>query len=230
MTAIAVPDLNKQFELTSDQFMAWVNHLDSADLAEFTLILGGDDYLLRFVCALDYLTLQKVQFAHPDDMFTMAYWIAAVFFEPELDPTSPTLRNRALRAWKSDAVQSLYDRVRYRSVRQGSIRMQNKLFTIGNDIAEAAMGTDAPFALKTEAAEVLIKIVKLVDQQEQAVRAERTKKGLQAAREALEAKSDLSEREVAVLLKAVKSQLGPEKLRALIASVDPDGYTESTSS
>ena len=215
-----VPNFKEKFELTPDQFEAWASHLDPADLAEFTLIYGGDNYLLRFVCAIDYLTLQKVSFPHPDELFTTAYWIAAVAFEPQLDPGSATLRNRALRAWKSDAVQALYDRVRYRSVRQGSIRLQNKLFAIAETLADQAERADADFEQKIEATKALVNVVKLVDMQEAAVRAERTKRGFTAARAALERGNDMSERELTVMLKAAKTQLGEERFKALTSGAE----------
>lgn len=214
------PDLSKDYVLTDEQFDAWCDRLENVDKQEFFSIYGGDTYTLRFVCALDYLTLQKVQFAQPIDMFTAAYYIAAKRFEPNLDIGNPALSNRAIRAWRHDAVQVLFDRVRYRSVRQGSIRVQNKLFTLAEDLADAAQ-SNIPVNDKVSIANLLVKTVKLVDVQEQAIRAERTKRGLVAAREALAGTSEqLSERELTVLLKAAKSQLGTQKFAALVSNVD----------
>jgi hypothetical protein len=177
--------------------------------------------MLRFVCAIDYLSVQKVRFASPDDLFTTAYWLAAVYFEPGLELENPTLRNRAIRCWKSDSVQALYERVRYRSVRQGSIRLQNKLFVIGDAMADAASDDSIGIKAQRDVAETLIKIVKLVDQQEQTVRAERTKRGLDAARQALEHTNELSNREYEVLLKAARNSLGAERFKALVEHAGP---------
>lgn len=214
-----------EFDVTSDlpddAFEAWWSHLATEDRSEFVQIYRGDDILARFVCALDYLALQKVHTNNPEDMFTLAYWIAAKRFEPELELEAQTTRNRAARAWKSDAVQSLYDRVKYRSVRQGSIRLQNKLFELGEKMADAALSID-DLKEQKQAADVLIKIAQLVDAQEQAVRAERTKKGLEKAREALSAagKEEYSPQVLEAIIKAAREQMGTEKLLALVENVD----------
>lgn len=226
---LSIPKLGESLELTDDQFDAWWSRLDPTDRDEFHYIYGGDNYERRFVCAMDYLTIQKVVFAQPVDMFTTAYYIAARRFEPTLDLGNPALTNRAIRCWQSDAVQALFDRVRYRSVRQGSIRVQNKLFTLAEDLAGAALDPAASIKDKVSIGELLIKTAKLVDSQEAAVRAERTKRGLVAAREALAGKTDqLSDRELEVLVKAATSQLGSAKVLALVSNVDEQDTSKSS--
>ena len=212
-----VPNLVEKLELTDEQFNNWVDRLDPLDREEFLYIYGGDSYQLRFICAIDYLTIQKVHFARPDDLFATAYWLSAVRYEPDLELDNPAVRNRAIRAWKSDAVQALYDRIRYRSVRQGSIRLQNKLFTLVEQMADKAIQED-DLTQKNTVANTLIRVTSLVDTQEQVMRAERTKRGLASARDAMaRGMDDISERELTAVLKAAKHQLGDERVKALLA-------------
>lgn len=211
-------DFTESFVLTDEQFEAWWSTMPLEDRQEFNFVYGGDDILARFVCALEYLTIQKVKTETADDYFTLAYYIAAVRYQPALDMADPGLRNRAIRAWKSDAVQALHDRVRYRSVRQGSIRLQNKLFELGEQMLEVALQEETPLKEKRYAADVAIRIAALVNTEEQVVRAERTKRGMESARKALAgADNEITERELSALIKAGVAQLGPERIKALMS-------------
>ena len=170
------------------------------------------------MCALDYFHVHKIKFDTPEELFAMSYYVAALPFEPNLHPNNPTLKNRGVRAWRSDAVQALYDRVRYRSARAGSVKLQNKLFELGSAIAEQALEEDTSIEDKQRAINAIAAITKQTDQQEQAMRAERTKKGLERARASLShGGEDIPDKELEVLVKAARKQLGDDRVKALMS-------------
>ncbi len=216
--------VSRDLELTDEAFGAWWEHLASEDRDEFQHIYQGDEYLARFVCALDYLVLQKVE-GDRESLIVLAYWIAAKRFEPDLQADSYTLRNRAVRAWQSDAVQALHDRVRYRSVEQGYVRLTSRLFKLGEEMADAAEGIDVPLKDKRYAADILVRIAQLVNTERAVIRSERTKRGLEKAREALSrsGQDDMTEREISVLVRMAASRLGTDKVLALMGEVESDG-------
>lgn len=204
------------WELSEETFMRWWSMLHEDDRQEFTYLHGGDVVLARFVCALDFLVIQRVQ-AEEKDLIQLAYWIAASHFEPTLTQDHPDLRARSVRAWKEDAVQSLLDRVRYRAVRSHSNRIQTKLVKLVDLMLEEAMSPEIPIKEKRFAAECAIRFVEQVDYEENRVRSERTKRGVENARKAMTAgDNDLSPRELEAFMKTAAKKLGPEKTRALL--------------
>jgi hypothetical protein len=68
------------------------------------------------------------------------------------------------------------------------------------------------------AMDTAIKLMQMADEEEQTMRSERTKRGLNAARDAmLNAGTDENPRVLKMMLKAIVGKLGPEETKALIA-------------
>lgn len=206
------------WELSEETFMRWWSMLHEDDRQEFTYLYQGDIVLARFVCALDFLVIQRVQ-AEEKDLIQLAYWIAASHFEPTLTQDHPDLRARSVRAWQHDAVSSLLDRVRYRAVRSHSNRVQTKLVKLIDLMLEEAMDPESKMKMvdRRHAAESAIRFVQQVDYEENRVRSERTKRGVENARKAMTSgDNDLSPRELEAFMKTAAKKLGPEKTRALL--------------
>lgn len=209
-------------------FSRWWGMLAEDDRQEFCWLHGGDTILARFVCALDYLIIQKVQ-AEEANLIQLAYWIANKPWEPETPLDHPSVRSRAVRAWKHDSVTSLMDRIRYRDSRNAANRIQNKLVGLMEGMLEQAtalpeMLPDRDGALvstlkdKRFAADVAVRFLQIVDFTESRMRAERTKRGIEQARKAFQnPDDDLGPKELEAFAKVVAKKLGPEKMKALAA-------------
>jgi hypothetical protein len=92
-------------------------------------------------------------------------------------------------------------------------------------MADAAEGIDVPLKDKRYAADILVRIAQLVNTERAVIRSERTKRGLEKAREALSrsGQDDMTEREISVLVRMAASRLGTDKVLALMGEVESDG-------
>jgi hypothetical protein len=212
------------WELTDETFDKWWGMLAEDDRQEFSWLHHGDIILARFVCALDYLIIQKVQ-AEESHLIQLAYFIAAVRYEPTLTLETPDLRARSVRAWKHDAVQALIDRVRYRDSRNASNRIQGKLVTLLENMIEEAIQGGEGIGLKDKrfAADAAIRFLQVVDFTESRMRSERTKRGIEQARKAFaNPDEDLGPRELEAFAKVAFKKLGKDKVKALLGDSADD--------
>lgn len=215
----AIPPISEGWQLTDDIFMRWWGLLDEQDRREFTDLNRGDKILARFVCVLDYLLIQKVQ-APESSIFQLAYSIAA-----NMPMESPNLRAQAARAWKHDAVQTLVERVRFRSLRQRSVKVENNhlrmLEQLQESIAKRFEKTDELTTddVKdiTATLSVVNKYLSQVSNEESARRNDRSARALAKARESLKSgDNDMSTREFVALFKAHVKDIPDKDLIALL--------------
>lgn len=189
------------------------------DRDEFTHLHLGDRTLARFVCVLDYLIIQKV--SAPDTaLYQLAYSIAA-----NIPMESPNLRVRAARAWKHDAVQALIERVRYRSLRQRSVKIENAQLLMIERVQKVMMErldgeTVSEETIKSAVAVMgnVTKYLAAVNQEDVKIRSERTRRGLDNARKAHNEREDLTKRELVALMKAHEDML-PANVKAALAEL-----------
>ena len=173
---------------------------------------GGDILLSRFVCALDYLLVMQ---ARPQSGSTIveAYAIAA-----NLPSDSEAARKVAAVAWAHDAVQSLTDRLRYRSKQEAGARITTRLTALIEEMLLGVSGEDVSLKDKAEATKAALSFVRMVSDQDIQERVERTKRGFAKARATLsEAEVEVPTSDQAELyLKILVDQLGKDKVKALL--------------
>ena len=137
----------------------------------------------------------------------LAYAIAA-----GLDPYSSECKIRAAKAWKSDAVQNLIDRLRYRGIRQAGARITNGLtLLLERSLSEAF---DAPLKERTQVMNTALTLMKMMSTEDIAERAERSKRGFVKARGELSGEEELevTEDQAALYAKAIEAKF-PGMLR-----------------
>jgi hypothetical protein len=182
--ALEISTADGRWGLPDEAFVRWWRCLPEEDRGEFISVYGGDNTLARFVCALDYLTIMQ---ARPQSGATIveAYAIAA-----SVDAGSETARSGASRAWKSDAVQALLDRLRYRSNRQAAARITNKTTVLIEQMLAEAATPEVELKDKANAAKTALAFMRMVSDEDVQERVERTKRGFVKARAELSASQD----------------------------------------
>jgi hypothetical protein len=215
--------------LPDEMFLRWWSLLGEDDRSEFTHIYQGDKILGRFVCVLDYLIMQKVQ-GDKENLYALAYFIAArPFPEHAVSMDNPGIRPRSQRAWEHPAVQTLFERVKYRSTRQIGIRIQNRtavnLDKVMQDAEETTVGEDGVevpvYELKDRIAAVSagMKFIDMVKKEELEVAAQRTKLGLENARKALNpAAQEMDPKVAEQYLKLAAATVGKKRAKELLGT------------
>lgn len=227
-TIFAAPhDVYKTQDLPQDLFLRWWGLLPEEDRVEFVHFYRGDEVLARFVCVLDYLIMAKVRGAE-QNLFSLAYYIAArPFPDIAVGLTNAGLLPRAKRAWASPAVQALMDRVKYRETRQAIVRNRNllarnveKMLEDAHETVVDESGTEVPaYNMKDRkfAADAASKFLELCQDEEVAIRAERTKLGVEAARKALTDRSEeIDPKALEAYVKLGAKMLGKAKIEEII--------------
>lgn len=202
------PETGARWDLTESAFSRWWGAIVEDDRNEFMYTYGGDIVLARFVAAYDYL-VSKEQMAPNGAPIILAYAIAA-----GLEPNTPDAKIRAAKAWRHDAVQSLLDRLRYRSIRQAGARITNAMTLLMEKSLQEAM--TSPLKDRAPILNSALALIKIMSTEDISERAERTKRGFVAARGALG--DDAEEIEVSpdqaeLYVKALAAKFGPEMVR-----------------
>lgn len=202
------PETGARWDLTESAFSRWWGAIVEDDRNEFMYTYGGDIVLARFVAAYDYL-VSKEQMATNGAPIILAYAIAA-----GLEPNTPDTKIRAAKAWRHDAVQSLLDRLRYRSIRQAGARITNAMTLLMEKSLQEAM--TSPLKDRAPILNSALALIKIMSTEDISERAERTKRGFVAARGALG--DDAEEIEVSpdqaeLYVKALAAKFGPEMVR-----------------
>jgi hypothetical protein len=143
-----------------------------------------------------------------------AYAIAA-----NCEHDSEQARGGAMKAIKHDAVQALLDRLRYRSARQAAARITNRTTLLIEDMLAQAAQDDVPIKDKTLAAKAALSFMKMVSDEDIQERVDRTRRGIIKARKELEngdVVDVLTDEQIALQLKIIQDQIGPEKMKALL--------------
>jgi hypothetical protein len=211
--AVIQSSAGERWDLPEAAFHRWWRALPEEDRMEFSVIYQGDETLARFVCALDYLTTMQAR-AHVGATMVEAYAIAA-----NCEHDSEQARAGAMKAIKHDAVQALLDRLRYRSARQAAARITNRTTLLIEDMLAAAAQDDVPIKDKTLAAKAALSFMKMVSDEDIQERVERTRRGLVKARRELEqgeAVDVLTDEQIALQLRIIQDQIGPDKMKALL--------------
>ena len=215
--------IRETLDLPHETYTIWWDHLDETDRDEFRYIFGGDEIHARLVCALDQLILAGTP---PDDvsLIATAYVIAAAPYAGyAISPTDPTLGARALQAYRHDSVQSLLERVKYRSTRRKRLRLENLVYSEAEAmVKDAALRNDANepiFSMldRKAAVDSARALMKLADEEDAVVRSERSRRGMTRARDAVAAGlSDDNPRVLKTMFKALVAKIGTDAARALI--------------
>ena len=196
------------WDLEEAAFLRWWRALPSIDRDEFTRMYQGEELLARFVCALHHMETQQDTALEPG-VIVSAYAIAA-----RLNPSKPETRIRAAKAWRSDAVQTLWSRLHQRAAEQTKIRIMNSVgYLLEVAIQDAITGSDnKERALIAQAA---LKFATLVSVREAEDRAETRKRGASNL-QSLEQKELSGETEVPnpttaeTYMRMLKQSLGPQ--------------------
>lgn len=208
--------VTKDWELTDDVFMKWWSLLAEEDRLEFVHLNRGDTTLARFVCALDFLVMNKIE-PNEEKLYQLAYSIAA-----NLPKDDPTLKARSFRAIKEPAFQGLRDRLRHRTVTQNAIRIETKWAAFVEKALDRAMSGVETMEPKELAAvsNMAKEFMQMKNLEESRVRSERTKKAIEKARQAHEKVDDIGPKEAEAYLKAAIKVLSPAKVLELTSVIE----------
>jgi hypothetical protein len=213
--------------LPQDAFERWWEHLDLEDRDEFRFVFGGDEIHARFVCALDTLIAQNADPRYHKSLIASAYATAAAPYQGfAMDIDDPRLLGRAAKAYEHDAVQSLLERLKFRTTRRKRIKLENLVYSeVEAMIKDAAARDESDQPLysmqdRKLAMDSAQKLLGLANEEEAVTRAERTRRGMARAREALQANlHDENPRVLKATLKAIVAKLPKDDVRAIIASI-----------
>ncbi|MGH7749715.1 MAG: hypothetical protein ACREQ5_33860 [Candidatus Dormibacteria bacterium] len=207
-----------RFGLTEEAFLRWWRALGEDDKAEFVQIYGGNEVLARFVCAYDYLTMMEAR-STGTNTIRIAYSIAL-----GVSPDDVRVMRGYPIVWKHDAVQSLLDRLHYRSAKQAAARITNKVtILIENMLVEVSSSDE--IKEKNMAVRTALDFMRQVSDADVQERVERTKRGFQQAREELRLAKTVGEEvtpDQAVLhLSMLKEKLGDNFDAVLKKALNP---------
>lgn len=213
-------------DLPSEQFVRWWQMLAEEDRDEFTYLYLGDEILARFVCALDFLIIAKVQGGDQSSLIQLAYHIACKPYpQHRVNLGTTDLRVRATRAYAHDAVQNLLTRVTHRRYLTETIKLRNELTVEALQILRDSAERDddgkpaVGFKERKYAMDVALHLLEIANDDEAKLRAERTRRGIENARKALanpESETD-NPRVMEATVKAIAAKLGKDKVLALMA-------------
>jgi hypothetical protein len=201
-----MPETGARWDLPAEAFARWWGALVEEDRNEFMYAFGGDIILARMVAAYDYLVSREGMAANGAPI-VLAYAIAA-----GLDPHDKECKIRAAKAWKSDAVQNLIDRLRYRGIRQAGARITNAMtLLLERSLSDAF---DAPLKDRAAILNSALSLMKIMSTEDVAERAERSKRGFIKARGELGdgEEVDVTEDQATLYAKAIEAKF-PGMLR-----------------
>lgn len=215
--------LSQTHVLEERAYSAWWNALDAEDRDEFFYIYQGDEILARFVCALDALLLQDPK-ADGERLIQLAYSIACAPYGQYACPLDhPDLPTRAKKAWEHDAVQTLLERTRWRETRRQYSALVNRVFKATTQLLQDAEARDDEgkplHSIKNRkmALDAATSLVKITADEEATLRAERTRRGLERAKNALRgAMEEENPRVRGTMFKALVAKIGPEEAQKLL--------------
>jgi hypothetical protein len=217
-----------RFGLDTAAFARWWNALPAEDQAEFTAIHGGDEVLARFVCAFDTLTTMQHK-PQSNTVIVYAYMLAARIPDDEL----PQAQIRAAKAWQHDAVQFLLDRIRYRSARQATARITNAVtHLIEHEISRVMnpeyVGDDTENVTdqRAKVGALALSFLKIVQREDVAERAERSRRGAQLATAQLKAaqaeanEEAITEDSARLYLRMIQHKLGDDVFQKTVRHLE----------
>jgi hypothetical protein len=145
------------FSLSSDTFERWRNTLLPADRAEFDL-RGGDEKLLRFVCAFTLLSARQATIGA--NFILMAYAMAY-----EIDPRDSSVEPLAARAWNRDCVQTMFDRLNSRDRLRDARNLRARTAALTGKMVEGAFDADVETQTKAIGASTAFLKLEAADQE-----------------------------------------------------------------
>lgn len=222
-------------ELPSEQFIKWWTLIDAEDRDEFQYLHLGDEILARFVCALDYLHIAKVQGGDETSLIQLAYHIACKPYPAHrVALGTADLRARATRAYAHDAVQNLLTRVRHRRYLIDTIKLRNELTAEAMQLLRDASQRDTDgnpmhsFKQRKDAASVAMDLLKIAAADEAVMRAERSRRGIENARRAMTNPENDSDnpRVMEATIKAISAKLGKDKVLAIMGGTEAPAHED----
>ena len=210
--------------LTEEQFRRWWEMLDQEDRDEFKWLYNGDQLLARFICALDLLVVARVQGGDHKALIQMAYYIAAKPFPSyAVSLADGSLRIYATRAYNHPAVQTIIERTRLRNRLQERTRIETLMLEGVEQMLKDAIKrneNDEPiYDMKDRkfAMDAALRVVEITDNEQARQRGERTRKGMERARQAALEGDVESPQVLQATIKALVAKIGKEEVEKIMA-------------
>lgn len=203
--------------LDTAAFEAWWRALPIDDYDAF-IYYGGDEVLMRFVCAFDELS--RADGRATPSRIVQAYALAI----GEPPAASGEIVIRAGKAWEHPAVRELLDRVKMHDLISAKTRIARRYTALLERVLTRVEKEDTSMGDLATAASTVGSYLKIVQQDELDLRRLRAKQAakVRAVIEQSAHQPDVpKEEELPAFLRMLSTQFGPEKLKELVAGVTP---------